>query len=792
MTSTIVYFVRSNAFRSLGSRIGDFPLFYPAGTAERITIDTEETLIIAARARVAHALLIIFATESGNSSPADFAAKILHGGRPSEWIDDPYKYNTQKEQASKQVFASLIPVAFKAPLKIHAALGSRRDYGLIADTTSNRLADALWYVAFGDRLPVGPGVMSRKRTAGTVSAAPQPAFSPNGNTTRLSLQASAIISRPDHPDGHDHHVYLYLCGTEGGDVWPGSCACTSSKPPPAPSHLQSIYAGARGYMWRLADGPVEVEFTGRGTHIGAAVFARISDYSGSPTVAPIYDVISRGFAPRAQFRSLTTFAGPLSTRFEFDKANDYATKLDFKYEKHYQIHVSEDGGAPQEFPAPLSEDQRVLNRVIEELYTPVDAAGIKDKESFIYRGLTSMVPILVVGYLEPDHVPERIFAQSLDRLYRRRGIYRETFIKEMVKGSVNPELRRMLFIEAVAVVNTMVYVPDQVFGKDADVHESVRLTNSGDCEDFAEAMLRIFRHMQRHPIESIKRPDVMALYRYVQESGAECMMAHMRVNYQGITSHAVSAAMVPARKACSDTQLCPDREHRLIFLDGTTPENCSFGMSDSPFCKKMEQIAGTYRKGAVEFYREPSPDRASGRQFYRGFVGAVICPRESPPRYAFFVEQASAKEVASGDGVSVLDVTVRGEYVLRVPAASAGLVDGKVEKELRRVATFVPPLPPGGADEADGAFTAEYGEWLKRVKDAVGEKLSKDDKPIPDGKRGFSVYINMAGISEKLEAAIETVRHMAEQPEVGVVIVDGFATFKGTAIIEVLFKELKR
>ena len=693
--------------------------------------------------------------------------------------------------ASKGRFALLIPSEFLAPIQLNAAFGTNFNSPL-TDLTSKRLADALWYVAFGDKLPGRQPASRKRRTDGAVSAAPAPVFSPNGETTRLTLQADAILSRQDHPDGADHHVYLYLCGTDGGDVLPGSCSGKSSKSG-KPSHLQSIYAGARGYMWRLEDGPVDVEFTGRGTHIGAAVFALILD-AGSPTVAPIYDVISRGFAPRAQFQSLTTFAGPLSTKFEFNKAAGYTTKRDFDYEKHYHIYASkeEEKPEPKNFPLQLAADQTVFNRVIEELYTPVDAAGVKDKESFIYRGLTSMVPILVVGYLEPDHVPERIFAQSLDRLYRRRGIYPETFIQEMVKGSADPELRRMLFIEAVAVVNTMVYVPDQVFGKDADVHESVRLTNSGDCEDFAEAMLRIFRHMQRHPIDSIKRSDVKALYRYVQESGAECMMAHMRVNYQGITSHAVSAAMVPEREACSDTQLCPDREHRLIFLDGTTPENCSFGASDSPFCKKLEQIAGTYRKGAVEFYREPSPDRASGRQFYRGFVGAVICPRESPPRYAFFVEQASAKEVASGDGVSVLDVTVRGEYVLRVPTATAGLVDGQVEKELRRVATFAPPLPPGGADESDGAFPAEYGEWLKRVKDAAGEKLSNDDKTSADRKRGFSVYINMAGIREKLEAAIETVRHIAEQPEVGVVIVDGFATFKGTAIIEVLFKEIKR
>lgn len=769
MTTAVISFVRSKAFQTtIGSRPDLFPLFYPqTARVEMVVPSTPEVELVLARAAAAHALWATFLVWQNLETAT---SQMLHAGAPY------YNMNNPPRSLSPKEFNKLIPPDFFAPLWLKQMFPVSDQ-----DPNAPRLADAIWYVSFGTTLPNKTAKENKSRSArnAMVMSAPAGGFSFGNEVTLVTLAASRLVNNTVL-DGAYHHVYVYLCGADA----PGTVRLAPSSGPGKPTALQKIYAGARGYMWRIQPGQsVELELTGPGTHIGAAVFAQIGS-----TVAPVYDVVSRGFAPRSA-AALTTFAGPCSTRFEFDPAT-FETRKDFVYEPHYLVSLGANPVAEKR-PHPIAsspEAQRLLNRAIETLYKPVDREGVTESESFIYRGLTSMTPILVLAYLEPDRVPERVFAQNLDRLYRRRGITAKTFIAALAADAADPVLRKVLFIEGTAVVNTMVYVPDQIFGRDADVHENARLTNSGDCEDFAEATLRILRHMQQHPLDAIVRPDVRALFEYVQRTGAECMMVHMRVNYRGRTSHAVSAAVVP-RASSEGEVVYPDRGHQFLCLDGTTPENFDFSApGDSAFCSEMQHMAEHHGKGAVEFYREPSPARASGEQFYRGFVGAVVCPRDpdaNPPRYCFFLKEHSEKHVATGDGVAVMDVAVRGEYKLLAPASP---IEPDVAAELRRMATFVPPLPPGGDAEDDGAFPAEYGEWVDRVRVAVDEsKLAGSGEG-----RGFSVYINLAGPEKKIETAIETVRAMSGSDRVGRVVVDAYATFRGTAIIEVLFHPKKQ
>jgi len=588
---------------------------------------------------------------------------------------------------------------------------------------------------------------------------PRQTASPAGRSdSGLSIRATSLLALPS--DMCDPHAYVFVVG--------GACRPRAASDTP----LSRMYASARGAMCPIpADGAFVVDTDDdcpADAYIGIFVFCRVN----SDTIVPLHDVPSRGFA-RLSGTGLTTFVGPMSSSYNVDPRT-FHTTADFAYTPHWNFAFGGRTHVPLSTPAPIfsAGAALALNRYSEAMYGAADEMGLRSLQSFIYRGLTALVPIVVVGYASAEtDLPDALFDQSIARLCTRRGMTVAEFVASLEPGR-DSETQKQLVIEAIALTNTLTYRPDRVIGRDCDVHQSVRLTNSGDCEDAAEALFRILRRFHG----AAGRPEsagLAAIRTYIARNGVAAMMTHMRVTYPGSDSHVVAAG-IPMRTTGE-----PDSACRLLFLEGTAPDHASFRSSsgDAETRWRADLAASVPKKSSLSFYPEPPP-RFTGDPFYKGFVGGIVCrDGAAVPEYCFFSATAKRSGVAT-DGVPIDATCIQGNYTLQ---SCLRRTDepwmAEAHAEMKRLGGFFPPLPmPTGRV---GEFPAEYGAYLDRVK--AHAKPGKSSR-----KQAFALFLNLCTPEEKFEQACEAIGKMGKQCDV--VTVTGFSTFPGTALVEIDFR----
>lgn len=542
-------------------------------------------------------------------------------------------------------------------------------------------------------------------------------------------------------------MYIYNVGDADRGKISGPVLCP-------PTDLELRYEGTlNGYMCRIppTEGDVNVTLDAS-KGIGITVFYRTPDQ----TIVPTYDVMSRGFAATPS-GTLTTFAGPMN--FSYSMSPDrFVVTRNFEYLPDYQFAFDDaEFDEPGTEPPSIIKDPVSINKYTEAMYETVKRAGVTEPQSFIYRGLNEICPIVTLAYLEPDALPQWIFEESLDRMYARRGMTESEFVSLLFDSNPDPIELKQVVIEAVDLINTLAYRNDVVFGRETDVHQNIRLTNRGDCEDGGQAMYLLMKHVKGERFRrEAKRRDTQALGEFFSKNITPMMM-HMRIDYAKSNSHSIASGVV----FVADN--VPDRRYQMFLMEGTGPEHASFCSIADSRCDPEESAwrRGLARKiskdSPLQYYREPCDGQWKGDSFYKGFIGAVV---DEDYRY-FLAGDGDIKN----DGVGLCEVAMEGEYTLK--SAVEGGPSEAAKAEMRRLATFTPPLPEPGAD---GSFPSRYNSYLQRVKEKIKPRVTK--------KRAFTMFLNLCITEKEFECALRDLEGMEGE-------VKGYSTFPGTAIIEI-------
>ena len=528
-----------------------------------------------------------------------------------------------------------------------------------------------------------------------------------------------------------------------------------------PSELERRYESSSGYMCRIPPEGTSISLTLPEGGIGVSIFYKVD----TGTIVPIYDVMSRGFALSSD-ASLTTFAGPMNFNYKMDP-EQFVVSRDFEYIPDYQLFFNSNG--------PDSRKSIILNPVeinkySESLYEIVSRAGVTEAQSFIYRGLDVICPISVLAFLEPDCLPTEIFEASLDRMYARRGITSSHFISLLADSAEevsNPLELKQVVIEAINLINTLVYRNDTVFGREVDVHQNIRLTNTDDCDGGAEGMFRIMQGIKTDLFKrNARRDDVRALSRFFEK--VTPLFMHMRIDYAKSNSHSIAAGVV------FDEKGRPDKRYQMFMMEGTGPEYANFCSIDEAKC---DPDATRWRismaksiSSPLEYYHEPCDGPWGGDRFYKGFIGAVPGHEGG---YKFFAREGGGLESLTNNGVGLCEVAMEGSYELVGPALSADAT-----AELKRLGGFSPPLPmPRG----DGSFPKEYESYLERVRAAVKKNGKGGVGGLPL-TAAFTMFLNLCITESEFEKALGMLGKLEGYSKAEV---HGYSTFPGTAIIEI-------
>lgn len=620
---------------------------------------------------------------------------------------------------------------------------------------------------------------------GPVAEAPRLCAQPAGKPSSMARFRPRIRVVRAHANYADMHACFYAPA-------PARVRHVSSARLPD-TELCRRYARADNCAMMPIDAACELELSPGATHVAVAIFCRVT---GAGTIVPVYEVASRGFVSAAAAAAFTTFAGPMTASYSVDR--DMNTQRDFDYLPHCVVTL--DGSDPVHVqpaaaPSPLVDaaTQQAFNAYTETLYHAAERAALHENQSFVYRGLNALVPITAAAYFAPDRVSDAQIEDSLDRLLARRGMTTDEFCalfdsvtRETLRES--PTLRleiKQLVIEAANLVNTLTYRDDAVFGIESDMHENIRLTNCGDCEDAAEGAFRIMRYLYQW--KSPRRRDAQSLCEFLRRFGVSPALVHMRVNYHSSNSHTTAAAMVLEYKAGGDAAHA-DAAHQMYFLEGTTPEHANFcdyaADDDAAWRIKMGKLVS--KKSCLDYYKEPCEEHCGGSSFYVGFVGAVVVPPPDvgkKPFYAFFVDPTERRP--QDHGVDVCKATIASEYELRDLLAEEGATNaawaGRAHEGMRFVASFVPPLPP--QDEC--VFpTAQYGTWVDRIR--VHEKGRPAGSEQPRRKKAFTVFLNLCITEAQFEKTLPQIATLAAESEE--VSVTPFSLFPGAAVVELNFR----
>lgn len=557
------------------------------------------------------------------------------------------------------------------------------------------------------------------------------------------------------------------------------------------TELCKRYRGSNAVMWPLSEPSPNIVVSEEASHLAIFVFYRVVEKK--PRVIPVYDIVSRGYMKLGEGKgdTLTTFAGPLTSSYNVD-LHSFRTIRNFEYAVDCVFHFDgtrslasarRDDIAPATTPTQLfgEKEELALNLYMEKMYEKMESAGIDYPQSFVYRGLNSLVPITCMAYFSADEsITEIHFANSIKRTCARRGLTEEVFCSKLLNGDDAAE-KRQLFIEVANLGNTMNYRADLVWGKKVDVHESIRLTNSGDCEDSGEAAFRILRRLQG--MRDVKSKGVRALCEFVQKTNMIAMLIHMRVNYKTSDSHTVAGGIVPLDGG-KETTLKVNRKHQMYFMDATGAEQGNFCVVPSKEKEETEwreMMSKLISKHSVlDYYKEPCCSEKEDKvgDFYIGFLGGVAAGGllERPSYYVFSSPGSNMKGV-SKKGIDVCETVIGSNYELVDILAGFEKESwfAEAHRTMKEIATLAPPLPlPSDTCE----FPKEYSEWLSKFKtvEKGGEKSRN---------KAFTVFVSLTESIEDLENAmrdLETLQTFASRVDV-----TGFSIFKDNVVIEINF-----
>ena len=579
------------------------------------------------------------------------------------------------------------------------------------------------------------------------------------------------------------HVYIFAPH--------GNVSCLGTKRPVV-TDLEKRYDGSQGLMFCLVDEkgqssdiPV-LRVSETATHVAIYIYCR----KKTKTIVPIYQVISRGYVSVSDIHlPLTTFAGPMSSSYAVDRS--MATVRTFDYVPHYVFSLTGEDKESLKFesaPKRLFSDkvERALNTYTECMYSKVSVLRLRENQSFIYRGLNHLLPITILAYFDPDTVSDASMENSLDRLQRRRGMSRADFCRFMnglssEKLQADFKLRlqvKQIVIEACNLINTFVYTEDEVFGVETDMHQSIRLTNTGDCEDAAEGVFRIIQYLVRW--KNARREDTRALCQFLQTAHVTPLFVHMRVNYPSSNSHSVASGAVLENSSTGSWNA--SKSHHLYFMEGTTTEHgdfCDDNDEDSQWRVKMAKIIPSNSK--LDFYKEPCAQTCGGSSdFYVGFVGAIVCAEGETPVYAYF---ADSKGIVD-KGTDVCKTTMSSDYSLKNIFTVSEMKSEWFQvanQQMQYLAALSPPLPPDAA--GDLSFLEQYRPWLDRLS-ALQKKV--ENTTLSSHIKAFTVFLNLCITEKEFEDSLNDIKNISAM--CAEVKVTPFSLFKGSIVCEINFR----
>ena len=279
-----------------------------------------------------------------------------------------------------------------------------------------------------------------------------------------------------------------------------------------------MYANSGGCMCKIVDDSAEfnLEFINEPSDI-PTYLCFVVFYSTDTTTKPIvptYTVVSRGYlklegvstgaqlAEKVNGSVVTTFAGPMTSGYKVDIDKGVVGDIlkDFEYTVDCHLHLGDKGdkGDQSAETAPKSllskqEHEHHINEYTEHMYRMKEAAGLKEAQSFIYKGIPGVIAPLIFGdFIPPSMVAIEVFNHSLHRALRRMRLSEAKFISILETDILSAwQVMRVkhVIIETLNIINVLQYTNDRILNKNVDVHQDVRLVNNGDCEDFAWALV---------------------------------------------------------------------------------------------------------------------------------------------------------------------------------------------------------------------------------------------------------------------------------------------------------------
>jgi hypothetical protein len=655
------------------------------------------------------------------------------------------------------------------------------------------------------------GIVEIGRDEGSSSG---PAVGPGISHVKLEVYVEFFDILPE--DGSrsgliEPHIYAYFSHNRG-------VALKDEREADEKTILEMMYSGTEGCMRRLnSNGKASLKLALMGGK-EAAYLCVMLFYKQEKDES--YTVISRGYTKfdyggSAVDDTMITFAGPMTSQFSVEQGETAGTvgkiKKNFKYIPDAVVRFGPREGAPipsRTLPNLLlnPDDEQKINEFTENYYRMAARANLKKPQNFIFKGVPgAIIPINVGALLMPRQVKAWMFNAAYRRMLNRMNISESDFLRivereaDMRSAWENMRLKHAV-IETFNLVNTLTYTNDVVFHKDVDVHQDVRLTNTGDCEDFAWALFSILRTALYSNLKGLDE-GVEALIVMLKKEGAEPLFTSMYIDYHDSNLH--SAVMIKTHETsrlgnilmegtgthhgdfCSLTQFSRDQQESVGWYTALSNE-----------IKEQNKLAGERRFGLYSGPKNSATDEFDqdvDEKFYVGFLGAVTRNGE----YVRFIEKGGDIEHLKETGVELCDVINKHRFEL-ASVKGQERVDKAVSDELEHIAALAPPLPEYYEDKrASHGFASRYlnpaSVFASTLKD-VSEGGFVDESNTHALMNSVSVFYNLVGKkaedaardAESLNAAIAAFKRAGANHRISDVEVRVYSMFKGAATLEIV------
>lgn len=606
------------------------------------------------------------------------------------------------------------------------------------------------------------------------------------------------------------HIYAYFSHNRGVAV--------KQEAEGEKTALEKMYEGAEGCMRRLdSKGKATLTIartTGGGAHyLCVMIFYKVERDKS-------YTVVSRGYvkleniAALSGHVSLMTFAGPMTSQFSVEQDDKTGMvgniKKNFKYieETIVRFAPAELSIATKELPKLLlhRDDEHKINEFTENYYRMAARAGLKTPQNFIFKGVPgAVIPINLGALLMPRAVKAWMFNASFRRMLNRMNISESDFMRIVERPEDEKSAWQIMrvkhaIVETFNLVNVLTYTNDVVLHKDVDVHQDVRLTNSGDCEDFAWALFSIVRTALYANLAGLDE-GIQALVEFLHREGAEPLFTSMYIDYKDSNLH--SAVMIKTQEGsrlgnilmegtgahhgdfCSLTRFSLDQQESVAWYTALCNE-----------VKEQNRLAG---ERIFSVYSGPKNssvdefDQTTDEKFYVGFLGAVNRNGE----YGRFIEKGGDIEHLQETGVELCDVINRHRFALAGVKGQHN-VDSDVSNELNHIAALAPPLPTYYEDRREShAFAAQFLGHASIFMQTLTTH-SKGGFVVHSNKHALmnslSVFYSVQGkeasdvikAAAALNAAIAAFERAGANNRIADVEVRVYSVFRGAATIEVV------